>query len=79
MIEEVIRTYGLKRAVAYLCRVAGVRRQGYYEWLIRHELRDLRAEVDYEDALLLKEIQKRKKGKGRWRRRHRNTVRCLIT
>ncbi len=121
MIHEVIRTYGLQRAISYLCRVAGVRRQGYCEWLIRRESRDLLAEADYEDTLLLIEIQEGKKGKagyrtlhmilrneygvvmnhkkilrltglfnfmqesgepiltGRWRRRHRNTVRCLIT
>ncbi len=70
MIEEVIRTFGLKRAVAYLCRVAGVRRQGYYEWLIRRDSRDLRAEADYEDALLLIEIQERKKGKAGYRTLH---------
>lgn len=70
MIEDVIRTYGLKRAVAYLCRVAEVRRQGYYEWLIRRESRDLRAEADYEDALLLIEIQERKKGKAGYRTLH---------
>ena len=65
-----VRTYGLKSAVSYLCRVAGIRRQSYYEWLTRRELRDLRAEADYEDALLLKEIQNRKKGKAGYRTLH---------
>lgn len=47
--------------------MAGVRRQGYYEWLVGRESRDLRAEADYEDYLLLKEIQDQKKGKAGYR------------
>jgi len=63
IINEVIRKYQLKNMVAYLCKLTGVCRSGYYKWLERTDQRSQKEENDYADYLLLKHIYDMKKGK----------------
>ena len=42
--------------VTYLCKLAGVSRSGYYEWLKAAKTRKNRHKQDEEDILLIKEI-----------------------
>ncbi|MFF2456756.1 hypothetical protein [Peribacillus simplex] len=46
MIERTIRRYQLKKAVSYLCKLAGVSRGGYYDWIKAVPTRELRGEQD---------------------------------
>lgn len=56
MIEKTIRTHKLKKAVSYLCKLAGVSRSGYYDWLKAAPLRALREEQDELDIELIRGI-----------------------
>ncbi|WP_342614023.1 IS3 family transposase [Peribacillus frigoritolerans] len=63
LIERTIRTYQLKKAVSYLCKLAGVSRSGYYDWLKAAPSRELREEQDDLDIELIKNIFLSKKEK----------------
>jgi putative transposase len=47
----------------YLCKLTGVSRSGYYEWLKNSEKHTIREEQDYQDYLLLRCIYDAFKGK----------------
>ncbi|RRN70365.1 hypothetical protein EI200_14555 [Peribacillus simplex] len=55
-----------KKAVSYLCKLAGVSRSGYYDWLKAAPTRKLREEQDDLDIKLIK-IYSSVKGKSRRR------------
>ncbi|MFP3508363.1 hypothetical protein SB775_01610 [Peribacillus sp. SIMBA_075] len=53
-----------KKAVSYLCKLAGVSRSGYNEWLKAAPTRKLREEQDDLDIKLIKNILLSKKEKA---------------
>ncbi|WP_422121623.1 IS3 family transposase [Peribacillus frigoritolerans] len=63
LIERTIRTYQLKMAVSYLCKLAGVSRSGYYDWLKAAPTLELREKQDDLDIELIKNIFPSKKEK----------------
>ncbi|USK48204.1 IS3 family transposase [Bacillus sp. CMF12] len=63
LIEKTIRIHQLKKAVSYLCELAGVSRGGYYDWLKAAHLRAQRDEQDELDIELIQEIFISKKEK----------------
>ncbi|WP_286168017.1 IS3 family transposase [Bacillus sp. 22-7] len=64
LIEKTIRIYQLKKAVSYLCELAGVSRSGYYDWLKAASIRAQRDEQDELDIKLVQEIFLSKKEKA---------------
>ncbi|MBK5443126.1 MULTISPECIES: IS3 family transposase [unclassified Peribacillus] len=63
LIERTIRIHQLKKAVSYLCKLAGVSRSGYYDWLKAAPYRELREEQDELDIELIRNIFISKKEK----------------
>jgi predicted RNase H-like nuclease (RuvC/YqgF family) len=63
LIERTIRIHQLKKAVSYLCKLAGVSRSGYYDWLKAATYRELREEQDELDIELIRNIFISKKEK----------------
>ena len=63
MIEKTIRIHQLTKTVSYLCKLAGVSRNGYYDWLKAASLRAQRDEQDELDIVLIQEIFKSKREK----------------
>jgi transposase InsO family protein len=63
LIEKTIREHQLKGSVTYLCKLAGVSRSGYYDWLKSALSRELREEKDELDIELIRHIFKSKKEK----------------
>ncbi|MEQ2529738.1 IS3 family transposase [Robertmurraya yapensis] len=63
LIEKTIRTYQLKNIVSFLCKLAGVSRSGYYDWLKAAPIRARRDEQDEMDVELIREIFISKKEK----------------
>lgn len=64
LIDRTIQKYRLKRAVSYLCQLAGVSRSGYYDWLRAASKRAKRDEQDEADIVLIKGIFENKDGKA---------------
>ncbi|WP_318506702.1 IS3 family transposase [Bacillus sp. T3] len=63
LIEKTLRIHQLKKAVSFLCKLAGVSRSGYYDWLKAAPLRAQRDEQDELDIELIQEIFISKKEK----------------
>jgi putative transposase len=64
LIEQTIRRFSLHRMVAFLCKMAGVCRSGYYAWLKAESMRLVREESDLKDYEIIKRIFDEKKGKA---------------
>ncbi|MCM3603717.1 IS3 family transposase, partial [Robertmurraya korlensis] len=63
LIEKTIREHKLKHSVTYLCKLAGVSRSGYYDWLNATPSREIRNEQDELDVELIRRIFISKKEK----------------
>ncbi|ASS92788.1 IS3 family transposase [Peribacillus simplex] len=63
LIERTIRINQLKKAVSYLCKLAGVSRSSYYDWLKAASTRELCQKQDDLDIELIKNIFLSKKEK----------------
>lgn len=64
LIDRTIQKHRLKKAISYLCELAGVSRSGYYDWLNASPKRAKREEQDEADIVLIKEIFKKKDKKA---------------
>ena len=65
IIYETVLSKGNKLSVSMLCKVSGVSRSGYYEWLQNKEKRDIHEKKDLHDfQLILSIYQKRGYSKG---------------
>lgn len=64
-IKEVIEKYSFKNVTSYLCKLSGVSKSGYYNYLDSHNIRIKREQRDLKDkALILKVFNRRGYKKG---------------
>ncbi|MFE8701639.1 IS3 family transposase [Cytobacillus sp. FJAT-54145] len=56
LIEKTVREHQLKDTITYLCKLAGVSRSGYYDWVKAAPSREIRNEQDELDIELIRTI-----------------------
>ncbi|WP_396265793.1 IS3 family transposase [Halobacillus shinanisalinarum] len=63
MIEQTLREKGLKHLIQYFCKIAGVSRSGYYNWLKAEDTRQRKEQKDEADYKVIKKVYDNHQGK----------------